>query len=147
IDSGLFHVREDPRNPGIYYAVHAREFGEGTSGRIVRITGAPNLTADKMTITVVSAGSGRFRNPPPLSSAQFVAAYTPSSQFRRGIELRLHQLDTDSSGRFVAGDPLTPGIRKSVRWWNGSGSTQSYDGLLWELDPVEVVARQRPPAP
>ncbi|WP_027072159.1 hypothetical protein [Luteimonas sp. J29] len=147
IDSGLFHVREDPRNPGIYYAVHAREFGEGTSGRIVRITGAPNLTADKMTITVVSAGSGRFRNPLPLSSGQFVAAYTPSSQFQRGIELRLHQLDTDSSGRFVAGDPLTPGIRKSVRWWNGSGSTQSYDGLLWELDPVEVVARQRPPAP
>src|SRR5690606_29804241 len=47
IDSGLFNLREDPRNPGIFYAVHANEFGEGASGRIVRVTGAPTLTADQ----------------------------------------------------------------------------------------------------
>lgn len=146
IDSGLFNLREDPRNPGIFYAVHANEFGEGASGRIVRVTGAPTLTADQMTITPVSAGSGRFRNPLPLSSGHFVAAYTPSARFQSGIELRLHQLQTDASGRLAAGDPLTPGIRKSVSWWDPA-SRRTYDGLLWELEPVEVVARPRPPAP
>ena len=147
IDSGLFNLREDPRRPGDFYAIHANEFGEGMSGRIVRITGAPTVTADKMTITQVSASGGRYRNPLPLSSGQFVASYTPSSRFQGGIELRLHQLETDGSGRLVAGDPLTgAGISKSVSWWSPDQS-RSYSGLLWEIEPVEVVARTRPPAP
>jgi len=147
IDSGLFNLREDPRRPGDFYAIHANEFGEGMSGLIVRITGAPTTTADKMTITRVSANGGLYRNPLPLSSGQFVASYTPSSRFQAGIELRLRQLETDGSGRLVAGDPLTgAGISKSVSWWSPD-NRRSYSGLLWELEPVEVVARPRPPAP
>lgn len=147
IDSGLFHLREDPRSPGTFYAIHANEFAEGTSGRIVKVTGAPNLTADQMLITVASASGGRYRNPLPLASGQMVASYTPSSTFQRGIDLRLRQLGTDASGRLVAGDLLTgSGISKSVSWWT-PGTQQSYSGLLWELEAVEVVARTAPPAP
>src|SRR5690606_10921 len=75
IDSGLFNLREDPRNPGIFYAIQANDFDEGTSGRIVRVTGAPSLTADQMTISPVSASGGRYRNPLPTASGQFVASY------------------------------------------------------------------------
>ncbi|MDH5835113.1 hypothetical protein [Luteimonas kalidii] len=147
IDSGLFHLREDPRNRGTFYAIHANEFAEGTSGRIVRVTAAPNLTADQMLITVASASGGRYRNPLPLASGKMVASYTPSSSFQRGIDLRLHQLGNDASGRLVAGDALTGnGISKSVSWWT-PGTQQSYSGLLWELEAVEVVARTVPPAP
>src|SRR5690606_3349508 len=147
IDSGLFNLREDPRNPGIFYAIQANEFDEGTSGRIVRVTGAPSLTADQMTISPVSASGGRYRNPLPTASGQFVASYTPSSNFQRGIELRLRQLETNASGQLVAGDPLTgSGISKSVSWWTPDRSA-SYSGLLWEIEAVEVVARTAPPAP
>ena len=144
IDSGLFNLREDPRNPGIFYAVHANEFGEGASGRIVRVTGAPTLTADQMTITPVSAGSGRFRNPLPLSSGHFVAAYTPSALPERHRTAPAPAPDRRQRPP-AAGDP-DPGIRKSVSWWDPA-SRRTYDGLLWELEPVEVVARPRPPAP
>ncbi len=147
IDSGLFNLREDPRNPGIFYAIHANEFDEGTSGRIVRVTGAPSLTADQMTISQVSASGGRYRNPLPTASGHFVASYTPSSNFQRGIELRLRQLETNASGQLAAGDPLTGGgISKSVSWWTPDQS-RSYSGLLWEIEAVEVVARTAPPAP
>ena len=147
IDSGLFNLREDPRRPGDFYAIQADEFGEGMSGPIVRITGSPATPADQMTITQVSANGGRYRNPLPLASGQFVASYTPSSRFQGGIELRLRQLQTDGSGRLVAGDLLTgAGISKSVNWWSPD-KPRSYSGLLWELEPVEVVARTRPPAP
>jgi len=146
IDSGLFQLREDPRTPGTYYTIHAREFAEGSTGPIMRITGAPTLTADQMVITRVSASGGRYRNPLPLAGGQVVASYTSSSTFRSGIDLRLHQLNTNGSGQLVAGDALTSGISKSVSWWTPSTQRQ-YSGLLWELEPVEVVARTRPPAP
>src|SRR5690606_4252741 len=110
-------------------------------------TGAPSLTADQMTISPVSASGGRYRNPLPTASGQFVASYTPSSNFQRGIELRLRQLETNASGQLVAGDPLTgSGISKSVSWWTPDRSA-SYSGLLWEIEAVEVVARTAPPAP
>src|SRR5690606_26437781 len=97
IDSGLFHLREDPRAPGTLFGIHANEFGEGSSGRIMRVSGAPNLAANQMTITVASASGGRYRNPLPTSSGAVVASHTPSSSFSAGIELRLRA--PDSNGR------------------------------------------------
>src|SRR5690606_15987799 len=29
MDAGIFHIHEDPRTPGTYYGIYAREFGEG----------------------------------------------------------------------------------------------------------------------
>jgi len=44
----------------------------------------------------------------------------------------------------VADQLLTPGFSKSVSWFDPDVLV-SYNGPLWELDPVEVVARSRPP--
>jgi len=146
IDSGLFHLREDPRAPGTLFGIHANEFGEGSSGRIMRVSSTPTLAANQMTITVASASGGRYRNPLPTSSGAVVASHTPSSSFSSGIELRLRALDANASGLLTPGTALTAGIRKSVSWWT-PGAQATYNGLLWEVDPAEVVARTPPPSP
>ncbi len=151
--TGLFHVREDPRNPGLYYAINTREFGTMTSNQIVRLTGAPGLNPEQMTIVDASPpevderlAGGRFRDPLPTSAGQMVAAYTASPVAEAGIALRLHQLDTDGNGQFVAGTALTPGIYKTISWWSPD-SMREFSGALWEIEPAEVVARRRPPNP
>ena len=148
MDGGIFHIRENPVQPGIYYGIYAREFGEGTTNQIVRITGAPTLNAEQMTITDASppAGSGglsggRFRNPLPLTSGDMVASYTSDATFGGSSRLRLHQLGVNGSGMFVAGTALTAGIRKTVSWWTDAATPREFSGELWELDPVEVAAR------
>lgn len=142
-DNGLFHLREDPLQPGRYYAVNTDEFGRLTTDQLVSITGAPSLNAEQMKIEVRSAGSGRFRNPLPMSTGQMVA--TAHSNEGGKIRLRLQQLGVDGAGKFVAGTPLTAGINKSLSWFTPDAEA-SYNGQLWELDPVEVVARTPPPA-
>ena len=147
-DGGIFHVREDPQSPGTYYGIYAREFGSLTTNQIVRFTGAPTLNAEQMTIVDASSANlqaGRFRNPLPMSGGQMVATYAPSEVVQAGISLRLHQLETDGSGLLVAASALTPGISKTLSWWNPD-SKVNYSGLLWEIEPVEVVARPAPSA-
>ncbi|MET0582456.1 MAG: hypothetical protein ABWZ08_10865 [Pseudoxanthomonas sp.] len=147
-DGGIFHVREDPQRPGTYYGIYAREFGSLTTNQIVRFTGAPNLNAEQMTIEDASPADlqgGRFRNPLPMAAGQMVATYTASAEVQAGISLRLHQLQTNGAGMLTAGVALTPGISKTLSWWSPD-SKLTYSGLLWEIEPVEVVARNRPTA-
>jgi hypothetical protein len=153
MDGGLFQLREDPTAAGSYYAIYTREFSTGGTNQIVRISGAPNLNAEQMEIVDASpaadgSGSlagGRFRNPLPMSSGHMVASYSSSPTFQTGVPLRLHQLQTDANGMLVAGPALTPGITKNLTWWDPD-TQRSYNGALWEIEPVEVVARARPPA-
>lgn len=149
-DGGIFQVREDPSNPGIYYAINAREFASMTTNQIIRITGSPTLNAEQMTIVEMSPAEtngslpgGRFRNPLPTTGGQIVASYTASPTVGAGTLLRLYQLDTDSSGMLVPGTALTPGITKSLSWWSPDVKL-TYNGALWEMEAVEVVARTRP---
>ena len=152
-DGGLFHMREDPRAPGVYYAIYAREFGSLTSNQIVRITGGTALDPERMVITDMSPAEangsvpgGRFRSPLPLSDGQMVATHTPSTALSQyaSAQFRLRQLALGSTGQYTAGAALTgTGIRKTVSWWDPD-TLRNFDGVLWELEPVEVVARARP---
>ncbi|MBX3604594.1 MAG: hypothetical protein KF788_04955 [Piscinibacter sp.] len=160
MDGGVFHLKEDPLRPGTYLGILAREFGSLTTNQIVSLAGAPNLAADKMTISDVtignldSAGSlgGRFRNPLPLTTGALVATHTSatSADPSRMTDFRLRLLSKDSaSGLYGAGPTstlLTPGIAKSVSWFNPNNvsANPSYSGLLWEMEAIEVVARPRP---
>lgn len=152
MDGGLFQLREDPTVAGSYYAIYTREFSTGGTNQIVRITGAPSLNAEQMEILDASPpadssgnlAGGRFRNPLPMSSGHMVASYTSSPVFQAGVSLRLHQLQTNANGLLVAGPALTPGISKNLTWWDPD-TQRSYSGALWEIEPVEVVARSRPP--
>jgi hypothetical protein len=149
-DGGVFHLREDPTAPGVYYGILAREFGSMTSNQIVRFTGAPTLNAEQMVFEDASPPetngglpAGRFRNPLPMTGGRMVAAHTPSATTATGTLFRLRQLVTNGSGMLEAGPALTPGIQKTVSWWSPDVAL-SYSGPLWEIEPVEVVARARP---
>ncbi len=153
IDGGIFAIREDPRRAGTYYGIYAREFASMTSSQIVRFTGSPSLNAEQMTIDEAtpaevegSLSGGRYRNPLPTVGGAMVAVYTKSPRVGPKIQFRLHRLDASSKGSFTPGQPLTNGIRKRVTWWSPDDSV-TFDGELWELEPVEVIARSRPPAP
>jgi hypothetical protein len=154
-DGGLFNVKEDPTRPGTYYAIYAREFGTLASDQIVKFNGGQGVNPEQTAIldfTPADAGNGlaggRFRNPLPLSDGRFVATHTPatSTNVRDMQDFRIKQLAPDGAGRYVPGASLTGGISKSVSWWDPDVK-QTFSGFLWELEPVEVVARVKPTRP
>lgn len=148
-DGGIFQVREDPRNPGTYYGIYGREFGELSASQIVRFQGTSSMNAEQMAIVDASDpnnAAGRFRNPLPLTDGQMIAVHTPSSSIGTptSVEFTLKQLTLNmATGKYTAGTTLTGGITKSVSWYDPD-SKVSFSGKLWELEPVEVVARARP---
>jgi len=152
-DAGIFHMREDPSQPGVYFGVFAREFGTLTSNQIVKFNGAPSVNPDKMAVVDVTPSEdgngalagGRYRNPLPMSNGTLVATHTPTAA-GVAIEIKeflIKRLTANASGIYQAAESLTGGIQKSVSWWDPD-ARQTFSGKLWELEPVEVVARTRP---
>jgi hypothetical protein len=155
--AGLFQLREDPRQPGSYYATVARERGSFATGQLVRLSGAPGLNGEQMTLDAVTAGDpgdalagGRYRNALPLSDGSLVASHTtalrapaPGSTLP-GLRL-VHLVRDPVSGLYHAAETLTGGIRKSLAWNTASGP-RHWNGELWELEAVELRARPVPRA-
>jgi hypothetical protein len=165
-DGGLFQLKESRTTPGIYYATNAREFATHAAGQIVTITGAPNLNADQMLIASIthpdtSAAndtpsadhSGLYRDPLPLSDGRVLVAHASTTLAdentgtatapRSRYDFRLQLLASAGNGYQAAGQALTGGISAQVSYWSPDDKI-SYSGPLWELQPVELVARQRP---
>lgn len=151
MDGGLFHMREDPTEPGTFYTVYAREFYELSAGRqILRMRSPVGLNAEAISLVPVtpseSGEPGRYRDVQPLASGHLVASYLPQATVptTRGGSVRLVNLVRGANGQFTRTETLTPGITKTVTWWDPDNA-QTYSGELWELEPAEVVARTRPP--
>ena len=151
-DGGVFQIKEDPVNPGTYYAIYGREFGTMNSGGIIRFNGATNLNAEQMAIVDVvqpevglSVPGGRLRDPLPLASGGLVAVHSSFLTVGNGIDFRLTEMIPVANNLMAAGATLTTGISKNVTWWSPD-TAMSYNGVLWELEPVEVFARARPSA-
>jgi hypothetical protein len=146
-------MKEDPARPGTYLAIYSREFGTLTSNQIVKINGAPGVNPEKMAVIDVTPAEnsdgtitgGRFRNPLPMTNGTLVATHTPTTA---GVaaqikDFQIKPLLVGSNGLYAAGASLTGGIRKAVSWWDPDAK-RTFDGPLWELEPVEVVSRVRP---
>lgn len=159
--AGLLHFREDPMRPGDFLATYAQEFGTASGGTLMRLTGAPDVNADQMRLTAVTPtgtdaqvpqATGYFRNPLPMSDGTLVAAHTPATGQITNLgsteapswsyAFRLKVL-TRQGDFWAPGASLTAGIYKRVTMWTPD-VLATHDGLLWELDPVEVVARSVP---
>ena len=164
----FLQIKEDPTVPGTYYGIDAPEFSTHASGQVVRFNAPPGFNPDQTVVTYVTHRdthsytdtpsvnhSGLYRNPLPLSNGTVVAVHT--SETRNDVNtgtrqnpasryaLRLKTL-SPSGGWYVANQTLTPGISKSVTWWDPDVLV-TYSGPLWELDPVEVRARTKPVRP
>lgn len=152
-DGGLFHLREEPSRPGSFVATYAREFGSLTTNQLVRFNGGAGTNPEAMVVTDLTAPSrndgsvagGRFRNPLPLVSGAMLATHTPTEAAvpSQMTQFLIKPLVAGTGGLLQPGVSLTGGIRKTVSWWDPD-TLHSFDGLMWELEAVEVVARIRP---
>lgn len=155
-EGGIFHLREDPLEHGVFFGINARESTSFTTDSIIKINARPDINPEQMQIIAVTRidktdnlKDGRYRNPLPLSDGKLIASHTsnqlppePETNLR---DLRLKWLQAyPSSQHFTAGTSLTKGIRKSLSWWDGD-QLKRFQGELWELDPVEVKTRKRQP--
>ncbi|HYC55987.1 MAG TPA: hypothetical protein VEL28_13715 [Candidatus Binatia bacterium] len=157
--TGLFHSREDPTSPGDFYVTHAQEFGTASGGTLMHITGAPSVNPENMILSRVTPGdnvpsaTGYYRNPLPMSDGQLLAVHTPATGYavNQGAvsapdwnyDYRIKELGPTGGGFHEPIGDLTGGIVKNLSWWTPD-SFATYNGPLWELDPVEVVARPVP---
>jgi len=166
--ANLLQIRESGRYRGVYLGIDCPEFDTHAAGQIVALTGRPQLDPERMRVVPVTHPdtrvptlspspdhSGFYRNPLQLSGGQLVSAHTATtrkdsnagthSEPRSLYDFRLETLAR--RGAFWSADRrLTPGIQKTVQYWDPFTLVSSR-GELWELDPVEVVARRPPPAP
>ncbi|MCB0339372.1 MAG: PD40 domain-containing protein, partial [Bdellovibrionales bacterium] len=166
LSNDSFHqIRESLSVNGRYFGINAAEFGTHAAGQIVRIDGSPSLNADEMTLVYVthpdtafssdspsSNHSGLYRDPLQCANGNLIAAHTSETKMDSNIgtssapksrySFRIKALSTSGDYK-VAGTSVTSGLTKTISWWSPDIAT-SYSGNLWELQPVEVVARTKP---
>jgi hypothetical protein len=164
----LFHISESPTTPGLYVGVDGRLSGMHASGQIQAFFLAPGVNPDETILLDVTHPttadpsatpspdhSGFYRNPIVLSDNQILATHTADTGKEQNLgtddspissyEYRLKVLDPSGyGGHWRAGETLTPGITRSLTWHNPY-KTFRYTGVMWEVDPVEVIARPVPP--
>lgn len=167
--ANFFQLREDPLVPGRYVGVDAGEFGSHGGGQIVAISAPPTTNPNVVTVQYINHRAtaltlsnpnnfGHFRDPLPMSDGTLIAAFanTPGPEASSGsanapisnYSYRLYPL-VPSGSLYVNGpSALTGGgISKTVSYFI-AGNAQPVvhtNVTLWELQPVEVIARPVPP--
>lgn len=156
----LMQMREDPNQPGTYVAIDAPEFGSHAAGQVVRF-GAPfglnaaDTALDWLTPTATAGfdasdpdNSGHYRNPIVLTDGRILVVHAPekgqdgAANPQYGFRLRFL---TGTTGSMTAGDVLLASpITKDISYYDPD-ELVTYNGPLWEMSPVEVVARTAPP--
>jgi hypothetical protein len=162
----FLHISEDPRTPGLFYGIDAPEFGTHAAGQLVSLTGGTNVNANLMRVTYLTPESTRniaqannippdhtgfYRNPVMTTDGYLIVSHTswtmadsggsaafPNSKY--DFRLKLLQL---SNGFYAPSQSLTAGLTNRAAYWTPD-ILVTQTNLLWELDPVEVVARPRP---
>lgn len=159
--NNFMQLREDPAHPGTYFGIDAIDFGAHCSGQIQTLFGPPGTNAEQMFLkyitpraTAAPGAGGTYRNPLPMTDGSLVAAYSTSSQIATNIgtltfpkspfNFRLVKMLPGTGGIWTNAQFLTTGLTNAVTYW--SGATQvTHTNALWELEPVEVVARTNIP--
>lgn len=155
-DGGLLQLKEDPTVPGRYYATYSREFGTVSSGNLLRFNAGPNLNASQISLADLTppedqnnvVPGGRLRDPLPLSDGTLLASHSnlgavaPGNNPRIGFQIK-EMITTNGGTSYTPGQSLTGGISRNLSWWSPD-SAITFNGPLWEFEPVEVVARARP---
>ncbi len=168
-DGGMFNIREDAKNPGVYYATNAHEFGTAAGGALVKFAGGPSVNPDDIEILAVTnkqsallpddpsgapQSTGHYRNALPMSDGLLVAVHTTvvgptknlGTRAKPDLNYKYRLTVLKQEGDFFkASATLTAGIDASVSWYDPDVLV-TYSGQLWELDPVEVAPRTRPAA-
>ena len=162
----VFQMSEDPTMAGRYVGIDAPEFDTHASGQLVRVLSPPGANPDDISFEYLTprvtrgtapdpAHSGHYRNPIVLTNGRIIVAHTTTTDGVQNLgsteapmpnyHFRL-KIMTAGALPLTAAATLTTGINKTVSWFTPDVAA-SYSGELWELSPVEVVARATPPGP
>ncbi len=166
----MMNLREDPTTPGTYYFIDGSEFACDRSGQVRKFTAAPTLDTRQMVFSPVTHNetygfindndiatarhTGHYRSPLPMSDGNLIVVHTSESRIERNdstaanpkirYDFRLKSM-RPYLGLYAADQALTAGISKNIQYWSPSqNALVKYNGVLWELDPVEVMARPIP---
>lgn len=171
IKQTFLHIKESPVTPGLFFATNAQEFSTHSAGQIVAVHAPEEANAEDISIVYVTdplsatgtqpgktppAGHpGLFRSALPLSdgsliavrsTSPFVESPTGPGPFDSSFDFHLTKLVKSGPYYVPAGRLLPNGFVKNVSYFDALLNKQvTYTGRQWELDPVEVVARPRPP--
>jgi hypothetical protein len=162
----LHQIREDPTRAGYYFGVDAPEFSTHAAGQIVALYAPPHLNPDLIEVEYITHRdtssytdspsvnhSGLYRNPLPLSDGKLVAVHTTSTQDDENTGTRTLpqsrydfriKLLSKIGDYFKPAQALTSGINKSISYYDPD-ELVSYNGPLWELQPVELRPSTVPP--
>ena len=166
--SNLFQTREDPRDAhaGEFFAINAADVGYHAAGQIVRYVGGPTTNPATMVITPVTTlqippapplaplGSpvSIYRQAVPLKDGTLLAVETPAQTTDGGplpggltqaYRFRIRTM-SGAAPSMTAGANLFPTALAANVTFLVNGASFTYNGPMWELDPVEVVARTKP---
>jgi Hydrazine synthase alpha subunit middle domain len=168
---GMFHIQESVVTPGLYYGIEAPEFGTHGSGMVVTVNAPPGTHPEQIAFTYITHPetrstddtptanhSGLYRTPMPLSDGQILVCHAAATEADANIgtsaaplskyAYRIRLLEPTGMNAYKKG--LTAitgaGITKSVSWWSPDDA-RTYNGVLWETNPVEVRVRPRPATP
>ena len=168
----MLAVVESPLTQGLYYGIDAPDLGTHGAGQIFTLTGSPTLNPDQasashMTLNYVAPTSSAvpkstnftnvYRNACPMTDGNLVASWSTATAFDSNIgtataplsrfDFRLKTLKPGNAALgegLIPDQALTSGLLGINLQWYSNGATMSYNGPLWELDPVEVVSRNKP---
>ncbi len=167
--NNMFQLSEDPMTRGRYLGIDAPEFGSHASGQVIALRAAPGLNPDTISVEYLTHRdtasvaqddttpgpnhSGVYRNPLVLSGGTLIAAHSNTKHYDENMgtreqpkslyNFRLKTL-VKSGSYYVSGPTLTAGINETVSYYDPDFLV-SYTGPLWELSPVELRPRTRPP--
>ena len=140
----MFQIKENPQQPGEYFATNAPEFQTHAAGMLVSIIAPPTANPDQMVVThithpdtetVVADGepaplnhSGHYRDPLPLSNGLLLAAHTDEARADKNegtranpvprYNFQLKLLGDAGNGYQVAESLLTGGISKNISYFD-----------------------------
>ncbi|MEO5916839.1 MAG: Calx-beta domain-containing protein [Luteolibacter sp.] len=172
----FMQLTESPVTPGLFFAVNAVEFGTHAAGPIVTYQMADGVNPDTLALKYITPvasppnpllqaelaapGIDTFRNPTPLTDNTLLVVTTKATRFDGNLStaatpksryaFRLRMMNQSTSGgvtTYSLDSAFAPTSQSNVNisYYSG-GQPVSYQWPLWELDPVEVVARANKPA-
>jgi len=162
-----FMLHEDPNQNGRFIAIEAPEFATHNGGQIVAFNLADGDRPDLVTIENITHESTRdtddsppaehigfSRDPVTLTNGTLVAAHTAETRENENEGTRanpqpryaykIKTYTANGSGDFVPDTTVTNLGNTQISYFDPDVLV-SYNGPLWELQPVEVVARTPPP--
>jgi hypothetical protein len=159
--AGYFNVVEVPTTVapggGTYIGAVSPEFNGHTSGFILRMRDKEqriheNGLAVEFTKLTSPDSQTRYRNPVMLADGTLIASVDEVPVNVKGtiqppserMKFRLYRLKLGADGMYEPDQQLTTGNSRTFQYWDPD-TLQSWNGRLWEISPVEVRARPRPP--